>query len=180
MGVPKMGCGASSINSSDPRVIAQKAGAIWKRIDTDKSGHLTKAELLDIFDNDEEISQRLISQIDVGEDGDITETEWKSYWQKQVQKPDADAGLWIDAVDKKCKAKKKAAQKEKKEKKRKRLTEMGIDRDKDGVITKEELRAALEKKHGKALDDQLVDDMYATLDKDKDGKLTMEDMGGLS
>merc|ERR1712146_384126 len=117
MGVPKMGCGASSINSSDPRVIAQKAGAIWKRIDTDKSGHLTKAELLDIFDNDEEISQRLISQIDVGEDGDITETEWKSYWQKQVQKPDADAGFGLMRWIRDAKPRKKQLKKRRKRRK---------------------------------------------------------------
>jgi len=162
---------------------------LWKQMDDDKSGCLTKAELLSYFENDEEVSKRLISEVDTNESGEVTDAEWKNYWLSQAMKgEDAGTEAWIntiaDKIDERKRKKKKEAEQNKKDKKefKKKLAlgkDLGLDANQDGQITKAELKAYLMKQNGGEVSDQQVEDAYKTLDRDADGNLTVDDCRSL-
>jgi len=178
-----MGCGSSV--ETDPKQTMAMATRLWKEIEENRSGHLTKEELSAYFVDDSDIAKRLITAIDVDSDGFVTQNEWKTYWIRVASHAEANSTTDMDlkkieAQIKAKKAERKASRRnstsEEKKTKRKRLTEIGIDRNKDGMVTEAELRTALEKKNGGPVDDKLVRDMMATLDSNKDGNLTMQDL----
>lgn len=183
-----MGCGASS-GPKTAEQIAQMAGKMWKQMDQDKSGHLTKDEIDTFFDHDAEVSEKLLKEVNTDGDGYVTEQEWKSYWVRLAQQQkagDDSTEQWINKVDekiaerkKKGKAKAEAKKKEKKEFRKKLALgkDLGLDANQDGQITKDELRAYLIKKNGEC-SDELLESTYVTLDKDADGNLTVADIQG--
>merc|ERR1711998_427670 len=185
-----MGCGASGPVKKTSKQIAEMSGRMWKQMDADRSGSLTKAELQAYFDNDQEVIDRLIKEVEVDGDGVITDKEWKSYWQKQIQKSAAenqDVDAWITRIETEITERKQRGRvaKEKKDEAKKEWKKklalgkgLGLDANQDGSITKDELRNYLKQQNGGECSDELLEETYKTLDRDADGNLTVADVTG--
>merc|ERR1719201_2988615 len=83
-----MGCGSSvqveategGFSKEQKAQITRTAARIWKSVDRDKSGHLTKEEIRTFFNNDEELVGKMLKDIDVDGEGCVSEIEWRNYW----------------------------------------------------------------------------------------------------
>ena len=91
-------------------------------------------------------------------DGFVTQNEWKTYWIRVASHAEANSTTDMDlkkieAQIKAKKAERKASRRnstsEEKKTKRKRLTEIGIDRNKDGMVTEACAPWSMSHRHGR-------------------------------